>query len=90
MVTDRIVLKPEIVSRTGRPDRSLARDIRVGEFPRLFDAGPGRRGVLESELAIVLAARAAGAARAELRDLVKQIHCHRRRLAAELGLQEAA
>jgi len=89
MHADTFITRNEIIRRTGRPDSSLRRDIRLGEFPRLIDAGPGRRGIPESELVVIMAARVAGASREDLRALVKRIHEHRRRLAAELGLQEA-
>lgn len=86
---DTIIHRAEIIRRTGRPDSSLRRDIRLGEFPRLLYAGPSRRGVLESELALVIAARVAGASRQQLRSIVQTIHDDRRRMAVELGFQEA-
>lgn len=75
--------------RYGKAKTAAYCDIQAGLFPPQIRIGARASGFLSHEIDAVIAARAAGASDAELRDIVTQLVAKRKSLLATL-LAEAA
>lgn len=74
----------QVVSRTGLGRSTIYAQVGAGVFPPNIPLGARAVGWLESEVDAVIAARAAGAAEHEVRELVTSLVTARHRIPGEL------
>ena len=75
-----------VCAAMGKSKSPLYLDQLNGTFPRGIKIGPRAAAWLESEIHQMIAARAAGASDAQLRQLVDKVHADRKKLMPELGI----
>lgn len=86
---DALILAPVAQQMLGRSRSSRERDTRAGLLPPPIRVSYRRTGYLASEVAAIIAARAAGATDDELRALTRQLLVERERRADALGVGQA-